>query len=147
LERTARLFLCARCRLQVALCSWCDRGQIYCGAGCAQQARRHAQRAAACRYQASRRGRFVHAARQKRYRARRKIVTHQGCPASPSADLLRAEQDPDAPPVAVTAQAAQRHWHCHRCGARCAPWVRSRFLPHRSVHRARTVANRRGPAP
>jgi hypothetical protein len=27
---SARLFLCAGCRLQVVICSCCDRGQIYC---------------------------------------------------------------------------------------------------------------------
>ena len=30
----ARLFLCARCRRQVLICSRCDRGQQYCGARC-----------------------------------------------------------------------------------------------------------------
>ena len=30
----ARLFLCARCRRQVLICSVCDRGQQYCGARC-----------------------------------------------------------------------------------------------------------------
>jgi predicted AAA+ superfamily ATPase len=37
---TARLFLCARCRAQVLLCSRCDRGQVYCGPECSQSARR-----------------------------------------------------------------------------------------------------------
>jgi hypothetical protein len=42
----ARLFVCVRCRTQVLICSCCDRGQIYCAGGCAQEARYHAQRAA-----------------------------------------------------------------------------------------------------
>jgi hypothetical protein len=60
---TARLFLCVRCKAQVLVCSHCDRGQIYCAQGCAQTARRDAQRAVGRRYQKSRRGRVNHAAR------------------------------------------------------------------------------------
>jgi len=77
---TARFFLCGRCRAQVLICSHCDRGQIYCGERCAGAARRNSLRAAGRRYQASRRGRFAHAARARCYR-RRKNVTHQGSPA------------------------------------------------------------------
>lgn len=64
---SARLFLCARCRCQVVLFSHCDRGHRYCSPSCARAARVAAQRAAAQRYQSSRRGRFTHAARQQRY--------------------------------------------------------------------------------
>ena len=63
----ARLFLCARCRRQVLICSRCDRGQQYCGAGCSDLARRESLRAAGRRYQQSRRGRHCHAERQRRY--------------------------------------------------------------------------------
>jgi CTP:molybdopterin cytidylyltransferase MocA len=129
----------------VLLCSRCDRGQIYCGADCARQARYDAQREAARRYQASRRGRFAHAARQSRYRARRQKVTHQGCAATAGAALLAADEDADAPAVSA-AQIARPQWHCQRCGALCAPWVRSGFLRHHAVHRAR-YPDRRGPAP
>jgi len=45
----ARFFLCVRCRVQVLICSCCDRGQIYCADGCAQIARRERQRAAVAR--------------------------------------------------------------------------------------------------
>jgi hypothetical protein len=41
-DATARLFLCARCRAQVLICSCCDRGNIYCGEGCAEEIRRGA---------------------------------------------------------------------------------------------------------
>jgi transposase len=69
-----RLFLCSRCRVQVLVCRRCDRGQIYCSGSCSTQARRASVAAAGRRYQASRRGRFAHAARARRYRARAKIV-------------------------------------------------------------------------
>lgn len=77
---TARLFNCARCGRQVAICRHCDRGNIYCGAGCARAARQASTRAAGARYQRGRPGRFAHAQRQRRYRARRRKMTHQDSP-------------------------------------------------------------------
>ena len=71
MDRPARMFLCAMCRVQVVLCSRCDRGNRYCGRACWHQARDMARRAAASRYQRSRRGRFAHAERSRRWRARR----------------------------------------------------------------------------
>ena len=80
----ARLFLCARCRRQVLICSRCDRGQQYCGARSSGPARRESLRAAGRRYQHSRPGRHCHAECQRRYRrrcredARAQKVTHHG---------------------------------------------------------------------
>jgi hypothetical protein len=34
MDQTARLYLCARCRVQVVLCSHCDRGNRYCNRAC-----------------------------------------------------------------------------------------------------------------
>lgn len=105
MDRPARLYLCARCRLQVILCSRCDRGNRYCGRLCRGQARAEARRQAAQRYQRSRRGRVCHAQRARRWRQRRaereaardaavgagvgtQNVTHQGSrPAVVSAPL------------------------------------------------------------
>ena len=81
---SARLFLCAGCRLQVLICSCCDRGQIYCAEDCAQRARRRSLQCAGQRYQNGPPGRRRHAARQGRYRARGKKVTHQGSPPPPT---------------------------------------------------------------
>jgi len=78
---SARVYLCARCRCQVLICSHCDRGQRYCAGGCAGAARRESLQGAGQRYQGSRRGRHRHAERQRRYRQRqREKVTHQGSP-------------------------------------------------------------------
>jgi hypothetical protein len=74
------LFLCKRCRDQVLICSYCDRGHVYCD-GCAEVARRQSRREAGKRYQATRKGRRAHAARQCVYRARRNEVTRQRAPA------------------------------------------------------------------
>ena len=70
ISETWRLVSCARCRKQLRLCPRCDRGQRFCSDGCADLARRERQRAASARYQASRRGRRLHAASQGRYRDR-----------------------------------------------------------------------------
>ena len=91
----ARLFLCARCREQVLLCSHCDRGQLYCGSACSGAARRANQRDAGRRYQRSPEGRIKHAARQRRWRQRRRepsvcAVTHHGSPDPSSAAPLPA---------------------------------------------------------
>jgi len=72
-----RLIICVRpdCQQLFFLCRGCDRGQRYCSRACAGHARRVTLRGAGRRYQQSRPGRFRHAARQARYRARREKVT------------------------------------------------------------------------
>jgi hypothetical protein len=125
------MFLCARCRAQVVICRKCDRGQIYCTRTCSKQARCASLRAAGRRYQASRRGRFTHAARARRYRVRQKIVTHQGSAASLAGDLLPAEAAPHA--VAVESGASRTdpsQLRCHVCNTRCAQAVRLGFVRH-----------------
>jgi hypothetical protein len=138
---TARLFLCARCQDQVVVCSHCDRGQIYCAQGCAQTARRDAQRAAGRRYQNSRRGRVNHAARAGRYRARQNNVTHQGSPPQRADDLVTASavvmasKPPSASPCDVARRSPPHRsgsWCCHWCGCRCPPFVRREFLRRRT---------------
>ncbi len=129
---TGRMFICARCRAQVVICRDCDRGQIYCTRACAEQARGASLRAAGRRYQASRAGRFAHAARSHRYRARRKIVTHQGSVAPTGGDLLPAEAV--LATVAVDSDSAEVEepgHRCHVCNGRCAPAVRLGFVRHR----------------
>ena len=118
----ARRFLCARCRAPTLVCSHCDRGQIYCAAGCAAAVRQQSQRDAGRRYQGSLRGRFRHAARTRRWRERQALlavpvdrsemappqsVTHQGSPAPASDAVLTVPSPmPDAaiPALASTAQ-------------------------------------------
>ena len=40
MDRSARLFLCVRCREQVMPCSHCDHGQLYCSPSCSLAGRR-----------------------------------------------------------------------------------------------------------
>jgi len=131
-DASARLFLCACCRVQVLICSCCDRGQIYCAQGCAKERRRSAQRAAGQRYQSSHRGRLKHAARARRYRAQQKNVTHQGSPTHPADDGI-AESSAIPPASCRFARPVVREWlwRCHWCGCRCSSFVRNGFLRRR----------------
>ena len=160
----ARLFVCSRCRAQVLVCSHCDRGQIYCAGTCAQAARQHARQAAGKRYQATYRGRLKHAARAGRYRARQKIVTHQGSPPQPRNDVVplaavaldavrtdaavaaSKSAAASSPEVAMRRQAPTAgYWHCHWCGERCLPLVRIEFLRRRQRGSRRDRKPRRPP--
>jgi hypothetical protein len=148
-QRPARLFVCARCRAQVLLCSHCDRGNRYCGRGCRREARDAARREAGKRYQRSHRGRMAHAARSRRWRRRRREaehnVTHQGSQAAVRTAPLAACTDnltrmpqvpcnkaPDATPpltsTITTPPVTTPNWHCRRCAAPLSHWVRQGFL-------------------
>ena len=140
METDARLFNCVRCHRQVVICSHCDRGNIYCGPGCARSARSGSVRAAGCRYQNSRRGRFSHAARQQRYRQRQKQkVTHQGSPASPPDDSIDARSKRCFSPSEPPEGGGNERIVCHFCGRICSPFLRLRFRWGRSSgHRTPT---------
>ena len=141
-EQTARFFLCACCRVQVLVCRQCDRGQRYCADGCALTTRQALQRDSAGRYQRSRTGRFKHALRSRRWRARQvalaKIVTHQGSHDRPSDAVLPATQtsalaiQPCTTTTSIAASAAilPHAWRCHWCCAPCAALVRQGFIRH-----------------
>ena len=73
------------CRALFFICSYCDRGQVYCSNSCRQPARLEQRRQANRRYQQTLRGRVAHSRRQLAYRLRRarasyrlskNIVTH-----------------------------------------------------------------------
>lgn len=80
-EESYRLYSCRGCARQVRICRRCDRGNQYCAGACARERRRESVRRAGVRYQLSYRGACCHAARQRRWHARRaQKVTHQGSP-------------------------------------------------------------------
>jgi len=147
MESTGRRYLCAACRAAVLICSHCDRGQRYCAAGCAQRARAASLRAAGARYQASFPGRLTHAQRQRRYRARRQEVTHQGSPPpAPPVEVRTAPTVPESVPESVPSASGQ----CHLCHRALSPFVRQDFL-HSSVRRpcprSERSPPRHGPVP
>jgi len=131
---TARFFLCAGCRAQVFVCRRCDRGQIYCAGACAQEARQRSQQEAGRRYQATAPGRMKRAARNRLYRARMKIVTHQGSPPQPRNDVVppRWSKPAAAREVIMRSRPPEPGFlHCHWCGERCSPLLRKEFLRRR----------------
>lgn len=92
------------------MCTMCDVPRArYCGRECARRARRCRQRMAGQRYQRSRRGRWMHAMRQRRYRLQRKKVTHQLARISASAAMVESTTPPDC-------QALTRCAGCGRVG-------------------------------
>jgi hypothetical protein len=160
MDRAARLFLCARCRDQVLLCSHCDRGQRYCSRACSSVSRRERRRETAERYQSSRRGQLKHAARSACWRQRRRSlrrdsargsidkVTHQGClDALADASLLACDTPSACEAHAATIVSdsvndtalASAHAApfavlvCRRCTHRLLPHVRQGFLRPHSV--------------
>jgi len=126
MDQSARLFICARCHNQVMICRDCDRGHIYCASSCAKKARQLSLRAAGARYQQTRRGKFNHAQRQKRYRTRfMQKMTHQTSK-TPSNHAVISLQ----PREQVTQGAAPKigNIYCHFCRQCCNPYVRMHFL-------------------
>ena len=94
MEPSARLFQCARCYAQVILCRACDRGQVYCGNGCASAARWASLGRAGARYRGTRRGRHNNAERQRRFRARHQKRVHSGCVPVAVAVVLTVPEPP-----------------------------------------------------
>ena len=124
MDLPGRRYLCAGCRTPVLMCSHCDRGNRFCTAGCASQARRQSLRSAGRRYQDTHRGRRAHAERQRRYRARQQKVTHQSSP------------PPALPVQLVTEPTVKKYtlpppWHCHLCHRVLPEFVRQDFLRRR----------------
>ena len=119
---SARIFYCALCHTQVVICSYCDRGQIYCSQTCSQTARTVSCRAAGRRYQNSYRGRLNHAARQRHYsdqqRDKKEKVTHQGSHEPRDYDLL--SEGPD--------NIETDTMHCHFCKRPVGLLLRRGFL-------------------
>ena len=161
MDRSARLFLCARCRDQVLLCSHCDRGQQYCSRACSSVSRCERRREAAQRYQSSRRGQLKHAARAACWRQRRRSlrepgevgetnkVTHQGCPDGVAQAPLATCNTPSAcEPIAFIGSAhdampagrgavSSAAFVCRHCARLLLPHLRLGYLRPNSAGRRR----------
>ena len=151
-----RFVICARgdCRRQFSVCVDCDGGRRYCGPECARAARRLGLSRAGRAYQATERGRELHAARQARYRDRRRAVTHHRLPdppllghsgtVSPGTSLSPADAVGTAGAVPETTgpSSSPGSTACVSCG-RCSSFVRLYFLVERGS--APTAARRKRP--
>ena len=142
LDDSSRLFLCDRCKALTRICRRCDRGNRYCSSECAQLQRREVVREARRRYQASAKGRVLHAARQRALRRRQaeplmptrtaavKVASvplaAKGPPAVRAARLIsssliaRVPGEPTSHPASVS--------HCSVCTAPCSPFARYQSL-------------------
>jgi hypothetical protein len=130
MKHTLRLFSCIRCHTQVVICSYCDRGNIYCGTECSQAARLQSCRLAEQRYQRTPDGRMKHALRQRRYRSSlREKVTDHSSHAPSQDDLLRSVKNKANKSGMRHGDAAHR---CCFCKKSVSSWLRSGFLGHHS---------------
>lgn len=127
---TARQFCCALCHQLVQICSYCDHGNMYCSSECTAIARRNSVRQANQRYQNTRRGKTLHAQRQRRYiqqqndrlNGQNEKVTDQGSETMPNNISLSVE--PEVPKVVDI----ELKIYCHFCGALCSNLLRRDFL-------------------
>ena len=138
-----RLFQCALCLAQVAICSLCDFGQRYCAEDCSREALRQSWREATRRYQATPRGRRNRAARQARYRARQAgCAEHLVC-ASGGVETTLAQKVTHKGSLPVPRRRTLRRTSvvgrregltvvlCSFCGEACEPYARRDFLRRR----------------
>lgn len=135
---SCRMFLCGCCRSQVLVCRCCDRGQIYCINTCAQKVRAERQREARRRYQATPRGRAMHAERNRRYRDRMRSVTDHG----PSNEPERRPSFNLDGGTTLSQPAPSREspglLFCHNCGSSASAFLRRsplRTRRHRTIKR------------
>lgn len=67
------------CRALFFICSYCDRGQVYCSQTCRQPARDQQRRAANRRHRQTLSGRLAHSRRQHAYRLRLTRARYRQC--------------------------------------------------------------------
>lgn len=132
-NNTARLFSCAKCQDQVIICSYCDRGNIYCQC-CSKSARKISIRTANARYQQTFKGKLKHANRQKAYRLRKKQkVTDHGSIVESSNDVLTKEGNKSLAVIKNSVNSIlKQNLICNCCGKRCNPLLRSNFIGDRN---------------
>lgn len=128
MNTTARIYNCACCHKQTLICTYCDRGNIYCSLNCAKQSRVLNHRQSNARYQKTFFGRQKHAARQGRYRLRKinspceiKKVTDQGSIKIQPDDLLCAQNN-------MNKKTMLESPHCHFCRKCVSPYLRNGYL-------------------
>ena len=96
----------------------------HCAGTCAQQARCGRQREARRRYQATPRGRAMHADRNRRYRARQHGVTDHSPSKKREPGLLPGVGVHAAVSEPSSGKGPPRDWSCHHCGQSASPFLR-----------------------
>ncbi len=127
--RSARLYHCVRCHRQVLICSFCDRGNIYCAGNCSELSRKEKRKEAQKRYEETDKAKKAKAKRQQQYRQRKKQkATHQGSKTSPLYDLLLIELEKLKKQLQKCHFTNCIHHCCHFCGVACSNFLRNFFL-------------------
>jgi len=141
-----RLYYCLLCRQEVKICSYCDRGNIYCSKNCSVQARQKNLRRSSQRYQNTFQGRLNHAKRQAGYRSRKisekqplkNKVTHHGSPTVVNNALLQSvENKTKVDEFAQTEVTMQ----CHFCHKEVSNFLRSDFLKGRKSLKSKIISS------
>ena len=127
MQTSSRLYQCLGCHAPTVICHRCDHGQRYCSKGCSQKARKASLKRARKKYQKTRQGRFNNAARQQRFRARKKHkVTHHSSLRITHHAVLSKQSNTAKKTVFSPVHA--NIMHCHHCGKPCSPFLRHDFL-------------------
>jgi hypothetical protein len=125
LAEVFRTFNCRLCGKLGSICSFCDRGQVYCTRSCAKEARRAQVRRASKCYQETPAGRQNHRDRQVPYRKRKRqkdfseTVTHHS---SHSVELSAPSPDNNA---GTTVTAVVSLYICCICGKQGSAYSRT----------------------
>lgn len=126
MKHSSRLFYCSFCLQQVVICSYCDRGNIYCGPKCALTARKQYCKASNKRYQKTTKGRFNNALRQKRFRAhqKNKVTDHGSHNIYQNALLIKAKNNATSNVI----KQKMSEFTCCFCNKTGFYWLRHDFL-------------------
>lgn len=166
---TVRRFHCLSCMCEVILCSYCDRGNVYCGS-CGPERARARRRRARSAYRSTVRGKRVRALAERRRRERRRsplldppapepleesvgdrgslLAGHEGNSPSPGpvgpgdGDPADDLEDPVSSPMegAPLSPPAPRLVRCERCRRSFVPFQRQRTGRPRAFARGRSRA-------
>lgn len=132
--RSARLYICVRCGCQVLICSYCDRGNIYCAGNCSELSRKEKLKEAQKRYEETDKAKKAKAKRQQQYRQRQKEkATHQGSKTIRLYDLLLLELEKLKKKRKNSHFTNSTHYFCHFCGIACSDFLRLFFLEPKKV--------------
>ena len=143
---TLRIYLCLLCHQQVKICTYCDRGNIYCSKNCSLPARQKNLRRSNQIYQNTYQGRLNHAKRQATYRSRKNTpnqpsknkVTYHGSPAVANNALLQSVENKTKVDEFAQTEGIIK---CHFCHKEISSYVRSDFLKGRQASKSKIIGS------
>jgi hypothetical protein len=141
---SARLYYCLLCRQKVEICTYCDRGNIYCNKNCSILARQKNLRHSSQRYQKTYQGRLNHAKRQATYLSRKNSqnqpsknkVTHHGSPAAANNVLLQSVENKTKVDEFAQAEGVIKCDFCHK---EVSDFFRRDFLKGRKTSKSHII--------